>query len=156
MEFDSLGLILIRSQATGANDCSRGLDGDVQTSGTKCFREGWRVRRDHWLAAGQHNVSGPKGQDRLAYLLKAVFCALRIPGCIWRVAPDTSQVAARRADEHRGDTRKRPFALDRVEDLRKFHERSNAGSATPASSNPLRRSTQASHAPQGVPSGRGS
>ena len=99
-------------------DRGRGLNGNVMAGRLEGIAQRHDVRHDHRLAAGDHDVAGPKRLDALDDLLNRNLLAFRVPACVGRVAPDAAQIAAAGAHEYGRHAHELAFALDGVEQFR--------------------------------------
>ena len=125
---------------------TRRFDRDMQAVRAEAFRQLDHTRRDHGLAAGQHDMARVLVFiDPRENVVQRKLVAFRLPRRIRRIAPDAAQVAAAGAYEYGRHAHQRTLALYGVENLCDSHGR--IGSDMPASSKPFRRRRQESHAP---------
>ena len=102
-------------------DRRRGLDGDVHPGRTERRGEFADAGGHHRLAAGQHGVTAVVTTDALHDGIDPHLLPLGVPGGVGCVAPAAAEIAARCADEDRGDAEQQPLPLDRVKDLGNPH-----------------------------------
>ena len=141
VEFASFGLMLIRSQATGANTVPAVSIVMCRSARAQALRKRDDLRRDHRLAAGHHHVARRMGAHLVQNLVERRTPSLRAATTCTayrtRSSADCSRWCARRPRARR-PARPRPES-----------NRTAQRSSMPASSKPLRRSRQASHCPHG-------
>ncbi len=118
-------------------ECSGGFDGDVPPGFPQLLAEGNEFGKQHWLSAGEDNVSNVEGEHLLQDVVDRQIESLGIPRGKWCIAVVTSKVAAAGSHEHAFRSRQTAFALNRSVDFSDFHGWPHRGSWGKMSIRPL-------------------
>ena len=98
-----------------------GLDRDMQAVLAQATGKRDYFRRDHGLAAGDHDVPRGIARNLGQNFIQRAVVAFGFPGRVGRVAPTAAEITAARAHEDRWNTGERSFALNRIENFGDFH-----------------------------------